>query len=46
MLEAAEAAMTSALEGLVARTERRDDVIDALVALGSAIDAAAAEWRK
>lgn len=46
LLEAAEAAMTSALEGLVARTERRDDVIDALVALGSAIDAAAAEWRK
>jgi len=43
LLEVAEAAMASALEGLVARTGSRDDVIDALVALGSAIDAAAAE---
>jgi DNA-binding MarR family transcriptional regulator len=43
LVEEAEAAMTSALEALVGRTERRDDVIGALVALGAAIDRAVAE---
>jgi hypothetical protein len=45
-LEVAELAMTSALEELVARTGRCDEVIEALVALGSAIDQAAAERRR
>jgi hypothetical protein len=38
--------MTSALEALAARAGRRDDVIDALVALARAIDQAAAERRR
>lgn len=46
LLEIAERAMTSALEELAARTGRRDEVIDVLVALGSAIDQAAAERRR
>ncbi|MGD0944166.1 MAG: MarR family winged helix-turn-helix transcriptional regulator [Acidimicrobiales bacterium] len=46
LLEDAHRAMTSALEDLAARTGRRDELIDALVALGSAIDQAAAERRK
>jgi DNA-binding MarR family transcriptional regulator len=46
LLEVAELAMTSALEELVARTGRCDEVIEALVALGSAIDQAAAERRR
>jgi DNA-binding MarR family transcriptional regulator len=46
LLEEAEAAMTSDLEALAARTGRRDDVMGALVALGSAIDQAVAERRR
>lgn len=46
LLEAAERAMTSSLEALAARTGRRDDVMGALVALGTAIDHAAAERRR
>jgi DNA-binding MarR family transcriptional regulator len=46
LLEIAQRAMTSALEELAARTGRRDEVIDVLVALGSAIDQAAAERRR
>jgi len=46
MLERAQLAMTSALEALAARAGRRDDVIDALVALARAIDQAAAERRR
>ncbi|MFZ2057240.1 MAG: MarR family winged helix-turn-helix transcriptional regulator [Acidimicrobiales bacterium] len=45
-LERAQLAMTSDLEALAARAGRRDDVIDALVALGRAIDQAAAERRR
>ena len=45
-LERAQLAMTSHLEALAARAGRRDDVIDALVALGRAIDQAAAERRR
>ena len=43
VLEQAEEAMTARLETLVARTGRRDDVIEALVALGVAYDEAVAE---
>jgi len=42
VLEGAQLSMTSALEDLAARTGRRDEVISALVALGSAIDEMAA----
>ena len=42
VLESAQLSMTSALEDLAARTGRRDEVISALVALGSAIDDMAA----
>ena len=43
LLEEAEEAMTSSLEGLATRTGRRDDLIGSLVALGAAIDKAVAE---
>jgi DNA-binding MarR family transcriptional regulator len=46
LVEEAEAAMTSALEALAARTARRDDLIGALVTLGTAIDQAVAERRR
>ncbi|MGA3351714.1 MAG: MarR family winged helix-turn-helix transcriptional regulator [Acidimicrobiales bacterium] len=46
LLDAAQKEMISALEGLAARTGRPDEVIEALVTLGSAIDLAAAERRK
>lgn len=42
VLEGAQLSMISALEDLAARTGRRDEVISALVALGSAIDEMAA----
>jgi DNA-binding MarR family transcriptional regulator len=46
VLESAQLSMTSALEDLAARTGRRDEVISALVALGSAIDDMAAGPRQ
>jgi DNA-binding MarR family transcriptional regulator len=46
LLAEVEVAMTAALEVLAARTGRRDDVISALVALGSAIDESIAERRR
>ncbi len=45
LLEGAQQSMSAALEDLAARTGRRDEVIKALVALGSAIDEAAAGRR-
>jgi DNA-binding MarR family transcriptional regulator len=45
VLEGAQLSMISALEDLAARTGRRDEVISALVALGSAIDEMAAGTR-
>lgn len=46
LLEGAQLAMASELEVLAARTGRRDEVIEALMALGSAIEQAAAERRR
>ena len=45
-LGGARLAMTSVLEDLAARTGRRDELVSALSALGSAIEQAAAERRK
>jgi DNA-binding MarR family transcriptional regulator len=46
LLDAAQKSMASTLERLSARTEHRDEVIDALLMLGWAIDQAAAERRR
>lgn len=46
LLELAQASMAQVLDDLASRTNKRDEVIDALVALGGAIDQAAAERRK
>ena len=46
LLGDARLAMTSVLEELAARTGRRDELVSALSALGSAIEQAAAERRK
>ena len=46
LLEEARLAMTSALEELMVRTGRREEMIDALVRLNAAIDQAAAERRR
>jgi DNA-binding MarR family transcriptional regulator len=46
VLTDAETAMTADLEALAARTGRRDEVIEALVSLGRALDEAVAERRR